>query len=233
MIRRRAGAAGIKTQVGNHTFRATGITAYLKNGGSLENAAAMANHASTRTTQLYDRRRDEVNRCVIKGCGRQRQGKPGSSAGSMWWPPDQGRPLPDDHKQRGSGRFPGAEGRQACRHRRIRVRNALTRVVAVQKRYTMLFARRKYRCWTPREYIAVDRDAEVGMRWHEVRLRLHNVVRGHGTHVVQRGAGGKAPKRCDGLVAARAGRISPLAPGWKKIADDYAAGGIIILTADG
>jgi hypothetical protein len=39
----------------------TGITAYLKNGGSLENAAAMANHASTRTTQLYDRRRDEVN----------------------------------------------------------------------------------------------------------------------------------------------------------------------------
>jgi integrase len=46
---------GIKTQVGNHTFRATGITAYLKNGGSLENAAAMANHASTRTTQLYDR----------------------------------------------------------------------------------------------------------------------------------------------------------------------------------
>jgi integrase len=61
MIRRRAGAAGIKTQVGNHTFRATGITVYLKNGGSLENDAAMANHASTRTTQLYDRRRDEVN----------------------------------------------------------------------------------------------------------------------------------------------------------------------------
>jgi integrase len=61
MIRRRAAGAGIKTQVGNHTFRATGITAYLKNGGSLENAAAMANHASTRTPQLYDRRRDEVN----------------------------------------------------------------------------------------------------------------------------------------------------------------------------
>ena len=53
--------AGVKTKVGNHTFRATGITAYLKNGGSLENAAAMANHASTRTTQLYDRRRDEVS----------------------------------------------------------------------------------------------------------------------------------------------------------------------------
>jgi site-specific recombinase XerD len=61
MMHHRARAAGIKTQVGNHTFRATGITAYLKNGGTLENAAAMANHASTRTTQLYDRRRDEVS----------------------------------------------------------------------------------------------------------------------------------------------------------------------------
>jgi Phage integrase family len=61
MIRRRALAADIKTKIGNHTFRATGITAYLKNGGTLEKAAAMANHASTRTTQLYDRRRDEVN----------------------------------------------------------------------------------------------------------------------------------------------------------------------------
>jgi integrase len=60
MIRRRALAAGIKTEIGCHTFRATGITAYLKNGGTLEKAAAMANHASTRTTQLYDRRRDEL-----------------------------------------------------------------------------------------------------------------------------------------------------------------------------
>lgn len=60
MIRRRATAADIATKVGNHTFRATGITAYLKNGGTLEKAAQMANHASTRTTQLYDRRSDEV-----------------------------------------------------------------------------------------------------------------------------------------------------------------------------
>lgn len=61
MIRRRAAAAGIATKIGNHSFRATGITAYLKNGGTLEKAAAMANHASTRTTQLYDRRRDEMS----------------------------------------------------------------------------------------------------------------------------------------------------------------------------
>lgn len=60
MIQRRAKTAGIETKIGNHTFRATGITAYLKNGGVLENAAAMANHASTRTTQLYDRRPDAL-----------------------------------------------------------------------------------------------------------------------------------------------------------------------------
>jgi hypothetical protein len=42
-------------------FRATGITAKLRNGGTLENAAATTNHASTRTTQLYDRRRDDIS----------------------------------------------------------------------------------------------------------------------------------------------------------------------------
>ena len=61
MVRRRAVAAGIETRIGNHSFRATGITAYLKNGGTLEHAAAMANHASTRTTQLYDRRQDTIS----------------------------------------------------------------------------------------------------------------------------------------------------------------------------
>lgn len=60
MVRRRAMAAGIATALGNHSFRATGITAYLKNGGTLEKAATMANHSSTRTTQLYDRRPDDV-----------------------------------------------------------------------------------------------------------------------------------------------------------------------------
>jgi integrase/recombinase XerC len=60
MVRRRALSANIETAIGNHSFRATGITAYLKNGGTLERAATMANHASTRTTQLYDRRPDDV-----------------------------------------------------------------------------------------------------------------------------------------------------------------------------
>lgn len=52
MIRRRALAAGIRTQIGNHTFRATGITEYLRNGGKLEIAQRMANHESARTTGL-------------------------------------------------------------------------------------------------------------------------------------------------------------------------------------
>ncbi|MEZ5935351.1 MAG: tyrosine-type recombinase/integrase [Alphaproteobacteria bacterium] len=65
MVRRRAVKAGISTEVCNHTFRATGITAYLVNGGQLETAANMAAHPSTRTTQLYDRHPDEVERIII------------------------------------------------------------------------------------------------------------------------------------------------------------------------
>jgi len=61
MIRRRAHAAGIPTAIGCHTFRATGITEYLRNGGKLEIAQQMANHESARTTGLYDRRNDQVS----------------------------------------------------------------------------------------------------------------------------------------------------------------------------
>lgn len=61
MINRRAKAAGITAKISNHTFRASGITNYLENGGVLEKAAIMAAHASTRTTQLYDRRDDQPN----------------------------------------------------------------------------------------------------------------------------------------------------------------------------
>jgi len=61
MIQRRAADAGIETRIGNHTFRATGITAYLKNKGTLETAQHIANHESPRTTKLYDRRQDEIS----------------------------------------------------------------------------------------------------------------------------------------------------------------------------
>jgi site-specific recombinase XerD len=61
MIQKRAAAAGIATKIGNHTFRATGITAYLQNKGTLEHAQTIANHSSPRTTKLYDRRSDEIS----------------------------------------------------------------------------------------------------------------------------------------------------------------------------
>ena len=60
MIKRRVKAAGLGTAANCHTFRATGITAYLLNGGTLERAQAIAAHESPRTTKLYDRTADEV-----------------------------------------------------------------------------------------------------------------------------------------------------------------------------
>ena len=60
MVRRRTADAGLKGKLGCHVFRATGITAYLEAGGSLENAQAMAAHESPRTTKLYDRTGDEI-----------------------------------------------------------------------------------------------------------------------------------------------------------------------------
>lgn len=61
MITRRARAAGIWTRIGNHSFRATGITGYLKNGGKHEIAQAMAAHERACATGLYDRRDDQVS----------------------------------------------------------------------------------------------------------------------------------------------------------------------------
>jgi site-specific recombinase XerD len=61
MLQVRAAAAGIETKISAHSFRATGITTYLQNGGRLEVAQQMANHESPRTTGLYDRRGDQVS----------------------------------------------------------------------------------------------------------------------------------------------------------------------------
>ncbi len=61
MIKRRASDAGLPTHIGCHTFRATGITAYLSNGGLLEHAMKIAAHSSARTTKLYDRTDDSVS----------------------------------------------------------------------------------------------------------------------------------------------------------------------------
>lgn len=59
MIKRRARDAGLSEKVCCHTFRATGITTYLENGGMIEKAQSIAAHKSPRTTKLYDRTKDE------------------------------------------------------------------------------------------------------------------------------------------------------------------------------
>jgi site-specific recombinase XerD len=66
MIRRRALAAGITAPIGNHSFRATGITAYLANGGALEHAQEMAGHESARTTKLYDRTKERLTQDEVE-----------------------------------------------------------------------------------------------------------------------------------------------------------------------
>jgi integrase/recombinase XerD len=60
MVKRRALEAALPSSTCCHTFRATGITAYLENGGTIENAQAIAAHESPRTTKLYDRTGDEI-----------------------------------------------------------------------------------------------------------------------------------------------------------------------------
>jgi site-specific recombinase XerD len=66
MVRRRALAAGILAPIGNHSFRATGITAYLANGGTLEHAQSMAAHESPRTTKLYDRTKERLTQDEVE-----------------------------------------------------------------------------------------------------------------------------------------------------------------------
>jgi len=66
MIRRRAVAAGIYAPIGNHSFRATGITAYLGNGGTLEHAQDMAAHESPSTTKLYDRTKERLTQDEVE-----------------------------------------------------------------------------------------------------------------------------------------------------------------------
>ncbi len=60
MVKRRARAAGLPYSTCCHTFRATGITAYLENGGTIEKAQTIAAHESPRTTKLYDRTSDAI-----------------------------------------------------------------------------------------------------------------------------------------------------------------------------
>jgi integrase len=66
MIKRRAKAAGLPPRICNHTFRATGITAYLEAGGTIEKAQQIAAHESPKTTKLYDRTADAITLDDVK-----------------------------------------------------------------------------------------------------------------------------------------------------------------------
>jgi site-specific recombinase XerD len=57
-VKQRCADAGLPETICNHTFRGTGITVFLQNGGALEAAQDLANHSDPRTTKLYDRRKD-------------------------------------------------------------------------------------------------------------------------------------------------------------------------------
>jgi integrase/recombinase XerD len=69
MIKRRCQQAALGAAANCHTFRATGITAYLLNGGTLEHAQQIAAHESPRTTKLYDRTSDEITLDEIERIG--------------------------------------------------------------------------------------------------------------------------------------------------------------------
>jgi integrase len=69
MVRRRAKDAGVETAIGNHSFRAIGLTDYLENGGDINIAKRMAGHANIKTTELYDRRDDDVSFSEIERVG--------------------------------------------------------------------------------------------------------------------------------------------------------------------
>jgi len=69
MVRRRAGEAGIEAAIGNHSFRAIGLADYMENGGDITIAQRMAGHANIKTTQVYDRRDDEVSFSEIERVG--------------------------------------------------------------------------------------------------------------------------------------------------------------------
>ena len=66
MIRRRAAAAGITAPIGNHTFRATGLTNFFENGGALQDGQDMAAHASSCIARLYDRQKQRIKQAEVE-----------------------------------------------------------------------------------------------------------------------------------------------------------------------
>ena len=60
LIQARARALGLEKRIGCHSFRATGLTAYMNAGGQLDIAQRIAGHSQPSTTKIYDRSKDRV-----------------------------------------------------------------------------------------------------------------------------------------------------------------------------
>jgi len=145
-IRWRAATAGIEAKLGNHSFPATGITAYFKNGCTLEKAAAMENHASTRTTQLYDRL-SEVARTVKSGRNfpprvARRRHRAGLRPCLSALPPSRKTPLPTSNER------PPSHGPNLLRAKALRSRFRLTWINAAGDAPASMscFKRRAFLC---------------------------------------------------------------------------------------
>jgi integrase/recombinase XerD len=75
MVKRRAKAANLEPErICNHSFRATGITNYMTNGGRIDVAKEMAGHADERTTGLYDRSSDKMTKEEVERMRFTREG---------------------------------------------------------------------------------------------------------------------------------------------------------------
>ncbi len=129
MIKRRAAAAGLPPSTCCHTFRATGITAYLSNGGTLEHAQQIAGHASPKTTKLYDRTADTITvarrpRCrpdrparIVRSTARARAFFRSGCSVSVSWSSrrvDKGKYAPSNDRQYGGRRLEAGEVARRC-----------------------------------------------------------------------------------------------------------------------
>jgi hypothetical protein len=95
MVRRRAVDAGIETPIRCHTFRATGITDYLTNGGRIEVAQKMAGHSNAaRAFWFFQSPRGTAVPCGHLQCPPRRyrrRDKPRAERGAVPGPSNQRR----------------------------------------------------------------------------------------------------------------------------------------------
>ena len=165
MIKRRAAAAGLPPSTCCHTFRATGITAYLSNGGTLEHAQQIAGHASPKTTKLYDRTADTVTVDEIERIVRESlDGHQASAVPGHPWLSARRADLPGEGPDRGHRREAGEPVRVSFGRDRIEVR---FRGAKQARREALRAGQRLSRTTTRFEAIVGDGGRGGWLRLHE------------------------------------------------------------------